>query len=89
LPLDEEVELDFSAYPVPGSAILRGRDAAIDWCRRYWGTWDDYVLEDPEVIDAGETPVVAVQHERARGKGSGSNSSAVGPSSTRFGWGRW
>jgi hypothetical protein len=31
--LDEEVEFDFSAYPVPGPAVLSGKEAAIDWCR--------------------------------------------------------
>jgi hypothetical protein len=38
--LDEEVEFDLSAYPDPGPAVLRGKEAAIDWCRSYWGTWD-------------------------------------------------
>jgi ketosteroid isomerase-like protein len=69
--LDEEVELDFSAYPVPGSAVLRGKDAAIDWSRRWWGTWDEYVLDATEIVDAGEDRVVVVQRERGRGKGSG------------------
>jgi ketosteroid isomerase-like protein len=69
--LDEEVELDFSAYPVPGSRVLRGKDAAIDWSRRWWGTWDEYVLEATEIVDAGENRVVVVQRERGRGKGSG------------------
>jgi ketosteroid isomerase-like protein len=69
--LAEEVEFDFSAYPVPGSAVLRGKEAAVDWCRSYWGTWDEYLLEPTEIIDAGEDQVVVVQHERARGKASG------------------
>jgi ketosteroid isomerase-like protein len=69
--LDEGVEFDFSAYPVPGSAVVRGKDAAIDWCRSYWGTWDEYILEATAIIDAGGDRVVVVQHERARGKGSG------------------
>ena len=69
--LDEEVEFDFSAYPVPGPAVLRGKEAAIDWCRSYWGTWDEYILEPIAIMDASEDQVVVVQHERARGKGSG------------------
>ena len=69
--LDEEVEFDFSAYPVPGPAVLRGKEAAVDWCRSYWGTWDKYILEPSAIIDASEDRVVVVQHERARGKGSG------------------
>jgi ketosteroid isomerase-like protein len=69
--LDEAVELDFSAYPVPGAAVLRGRQDAIDRCRSYWGTWDEYILEPGAIIAAGEDQVVVVRHERARGKGSG------------------
>jgi ketosteroid isomerase-like protein len=69
--LDADVELDFSAYPVPGSRVLRGKDAAVDWSRSYWGTWDEYGLEPTEIIDAGQGRVIVVQYERARGKGSG------------------
>lgn len=68
--LDDEVEFDFTAYPVPDSAVIRGRAAAIDWCRRWFGTWDDYILDAAEVVDAGDR-VVVMQHERGRGKGSG------------------
>jgi ketosteroid isomerase-like protein len=69
--LDDDVEFDFSAYPVPSSPELRGKEAAIEWSRSWWGTWDDYVLEATEIIDAGEGRVVVVQYERGRGKGSG------------------
>jgi ketosteroid isomerase-like protein len=69
--LSEDVELDFTAYPVPDSAVLRGKDAAIDWSRRWWGTWDEYALQPIEIIDAGNDRVVVVQREHGRGKGSG------------------
>ena len=69
--LSEDVELDFSAYPVPDSNVLRGKDAAMDWSRRWWGTWDEYVLEPTEIIDGEGDRVVVVQYERGRGKGSG------------------
>jgi len=69
--LDEEVEFDFSAYPVPGSAVLRGKDAVIDWFRHWWGTWDEYVLDATEIVDAGKDRIVVDQRERGRGKGSG------------------
>ena len=69
--LSEDVELDFSAYPVPDSRVVRGKDAAIDWSRRWWGTWDEYVLEANEIIDAGKDRVVVLQREHGRGKGSG------------------
>jgi ketosteroid isomerase-like protein len=69
--LSEDVELDFSAYPVPDSRVVRGKDAAIDWSRRWWGTWDEYVLEATEIIDADDDRVVVLQREHGRGKGSG------------------
>jgi hypothetical protein len=43
----------------------------IDYFRHYWGTWDDYVLEPTEIIDAGEDRVIVVHYERGRGRGSG------------------
>jgi hypothetical protein len=43
----------------------------IDFYRHYWGTWDDYVLEAAECIDAGADEVVMVHHERGSGRGSG------------------
>jgi ketosteroid isomerase-like protein len=69
--LSEDVELDFSAYPVPDSRVVRGKDAAMDWSRRWWGTWDEYGLEATEIIDAGNDRVVVLQREHGRGKGSG------------------
>jgi ketosteroid isomerase-like protein len=69
--LDAKVEVDFAAYPVPGPAVLHGKDAAINWFRRWWGTWDEYVLEASEIIDADKDRVVVVQYERGRGRGSG------------------
>jgi ketosteroid isomerase-like protein len=69
--LSENVELDFSAYPVPDSRVVRGKAAAVEWSRRWWGTWDEYVLEATEVIDADNDRVVVLQREHGRGKGSG------------------
>ena len=51
--------------------MRHGKDAAIDWARRWWGTWDEYALDATEIVDAGEDRVVVVQRERGRGKGSG------------------
>ncbi|MGC1799225.1 MAG: nuclear transport factor 2 family protein [Solirubrobacterales bacterium] len=72
--LDKDVELElsetFSVLPDHPDRI-RGKDAVIDFCRHYWGTWDDYALEPTEIVDAGDDRVLAVYHERGRGKGSG------------------
>jgi ketosteroid isomerase-like protein len=69
--LDEEVELDFTAYPVPDSAVMHGKHAATDWSRRWWGAWDEYEPDATETIDAGDGRVVVVHDERGRGKWSG------------------
>jgi ketosteroid isomerase-like protein len=72
--LDKEVEVDVSAFAgIPDySGLLHGKDAVIEYFRHYWGTWDDdYLLEPVEIIDAGRDRVVALVHERGRGRGSG------------------
>jgi hypothetical protein len=87
--LDEDVELDFSAYPVPGSRVLRGKDATIDWSRRWWGTWDEYVLEATESSMPGRIGLSSCSASEDAGREAGCSSSVVGPSSTPFGWARW
>jgi ketosteroid isomerase-like protein len=71
--LDEDVKVDVSRRPlVPDhSDLIRGKHAAIEFYRHYWGTWADYILEPEEVLDAGNDDVVVVQRERGQGKGSG------------------
>ena len=73
--LSEEVEAEFDASAAPllpdYPQRIHGKTAVIDFYRHYWGTWDDYVLDPTEIIDAGEDRVVVVHHERGTGKGSG------------------
>ena len=72
--LDDEVEIDTSAVgllPDDHSGLVRGKDAAVDYFRHYWGIWDDYVLEPVEIVDAGEDRVLVLHNERGRGRGSG------------------
>jgi ketosteroid isomerase-like protein len=71
--LDDDVEVDTTAVRVipDHPERIRGRDAVIEFYRHYWGTWDDYVLEPVEIVDAGEGRVVVGHYERGRGKGSG------------------
>jgi ketosteroid isomerase-like protein len=72
--IDDEVEVDNSAFeqlPDDHSGLIRGKDAVVDYLRHYWGSWDDYVLEPVEIVDAGEDRVLVLQNERGRGRGSG------------------
>ena len=71
--LDEGVQVDTSkAQLLPDRPeLIGGKEAALDLYRHYWGTWDDYVLEPVQLIEAGEDGVVVVQDERGTGRGSG------------------
>lgn len=69
--LDDYVVWDLRDAPLFDlDAVYLGRDAVIEASRHYWGTWEEYLLEAEEMVDAGATVVVAI-HERMRGKGSG------------------
>src|SRR6476620_4678804 len=71
--LAEDVEVNVSLRPLipdhPG--LIKGKQAAIEFYRDYWGTWADYTLEPDEILAAGNHDVVVVQTERGQGKGSG------------------
>ena len=71
--LHEGVQVDMSSLPLlpDHPELIGGKQAALDLYRDFWGTWDEYVLEPVEIIDAGQDRVVVVQDERGRGKGSG------------------
>ena len=74
--LDEHVVWDLrergltKIKPVDLDEVYVGRDAVIKASRHYWGTWDEYQLDEKELIDAGSS-VVVVFRERGRGKVSG------------------
>ena len=67
------VQVDVSKAPLlpDHPDLLGGKEAALDLYRHYWGTWDEYVLEPVEIIDAGQDRVLVVQDERGIGRGSG------------------
>ena len=71
--LDEEVELDIRPMTPGYQGIIHGKDAVIDFWRDYLDTWDEYVLEPIEILEAGEDQVVVVADERGQGKGSGAS----------------
>jgi len=70
---DEEIELDIRPMTPGYQGMIHGKDAVIDFWRDYLETWDEYVLEPIEILEAGEDRVVVVADERGQGKGSGAS----------------
>jgi ketosteroid isomerase-like protein len=69
--LDEHVVWDMrERSAVDLDEVYVGRDAVMKASRHYWGTWDEYQLDEEELFDAGSS-VVVIFRERGRGKGSG------------------
>ena len=71
--LDEEVELDIRPMTPGYQGMIHGKDAVIDFWREYLDTWDEYVLEPVEILEASEDQVVVLADERGEGKGSGAS----------------
>jgi ketosteroid isomerase-like protein len=71
--LDEEVELDIRPMTPGYQGIIHGKDAVIAFWRDYLDTWDEYVLEPIEILEAGEDQVVVVADERGHGQESGAS----------------
>jgi ketosteroid isomerase-like protein len=66
---DQEIEYDLTHFP--DGKVYRGHDGVREAFRIWMGTWDDFRQELDELIDAGDTEVIAVVREFGRGKGSG------------------
>ena len=58
------------APEVPGPPSYHGRDGFIEFMRMWTEDFDDWSIQVERLIDAGDDRVVAVQHQRAIGKGS-------------------
>jgi ketosteroid isomerase-like protein len=70
-PLHDDIEWDTTTMGLwPEAAVLRGKDAVLQFFARFLGTWDDYRAEFEEFIDAGDH-VVALIHDGGSGKASG------------------
>jgi ketosteroid isomerase-like protein len=67
--LDENIEWH-DPPDVPGAAVHRGPKEVRGFFARWLGAWESYSAGTEELIDAGDQ-VVAVHHERGRGKESG------------------
>jgi uncharacterized protein len=66
---DAGVEIDVSRTN-PEGRVYQGIEGFLELMAQWLGTWDDYTLELLELIDAGESGVVAVMRERGKIKGS-------------------
>ena len=68
--LDPELEWDISAHPLPDFPNTgSGRDAFLGHMAVYVSGWNDYEVSMGELIGRDDE-VVAIQHERARMRGS-------------------
>ncbi len=66
-----DIEYDMRATPLPDFAeIFRGREAVLEFFRRYWGTWTDYAVVANEIIGNGNEVFLDIV-ERGTGRGSG------------------
>ena len=69
--LDDYVVWDIRGFgTLDLDPVYVGRDAVIEGCRHYWGTWDEYEIDAEELTEIGPSVVVDV-YERGRGRGSG------------------
>ena len=55
----------------PDGAVHTGHGALTDLARTWRGTWDRYVVETEDVVDAGGDRVAAILRETGAGKGGG------------------
>jgi hypothetical protein len=64
--LHEGVQVDVSKLPLlpDHPDLLGGKEAALDLYRHYWGTWDQYVLQPAEIIDAAPPRFPSRSHAR-------------------------
>jgi ketosteroid isomerase-like protein len=71
--LDDDVVWDNTRFgdtiPLDHVGVFAGKPAVIKVLRSWVGTWEDYRFEIEELVDAGESVVLAVR-ESGRGKAS-------------------
>src|SRR5215210_4049606 len=65
-----DVVWDASQSHLPVAGVYHGHDGVERFFAEWLPIWDDYAVENDELIDAGDS-VVVVFRQRGRGKGSG------------------
>ena len=70
-PLDADVEWDTTTMGVwPEAEVLHGREAVLDFFRRFLGTWQEYHASFDDYEAVGDHVVVSIR-DGGRGRGSG------------------
>jgi ketosteroid isomerase-like protein len=67
--LDPAVEIEDTV--IPDASDYRGHDGFFRWLARWNESWEDWRLEDIEILPGGDDHVVALLRMVAKGKGSG------------------
>jgi ketosteroid isomerase-like protein len=63
----DDVVWDYTSFP--DGRVVQGHEEVKKFMRRWLGTWDRYEIHVEQILDAGDD-VVALTHERGRGRGS-------------------
>jgi ketosteroid isomerase-like protein len=74
----DDLEVDWSNSIGPLKGIYRGRQEVLKLWRSFLDAWDSLQWDPEEIIDVDESRVIAVNHLRMRGHGSGVEVDAVG-----------
>ena len=67
--LDPEIEIEDTV--IPDASAYRGHDGFFRWLARWNESWEDWRLEDIEILPGGDDHVVALLNMVAKGKESG------------------
>jgi len=76
--LADDFEMDWSNSIGPLKGIYRGRQEVLKLWRTFLDAWDAVQWDPEEIIEVDESRVIAVNHVRARGRGSGAAVDSVG-----------
>ncbi|MGH2966102.1 MAG: nuclear transport factor 2 family protein [Solirubrobacterales bacterium] len=74
----DDLEVDWSNSIGPTKGIYRGRREVLKLWRSFLDAWDSLQWDPEEIIDVDESRVIAVNHVRMRGHGSGVDVDARG-----------
>jgi ketosteroid isomerase-like protein len=74
----DDFEMDWSNSIGPLKGVYRGRPEVLRLWRSFLDAWDSLQWDPEEIIDVDEFRVIAVNHVRMSGRGSGADVEAIG-----------